>query len=382
MTRLDTELIGLQIVAADDASVVGEVDGLLIDDLALKVAGFLVGLGLFEASVLPFGSVRAVGNDAIIVASATSLIPIKEHAALETLARKEITVSDAKAITAAGRSVGTIGDFYVDTESGEIVGLEFVASDQSVYPRGTAIIPASTIHRLGRDIVVLENDYDTHLLRDAGSLDRLGRTRTEVATPVFEPGGGGDSGPVAASEESGGTETLETRDKEVEFEQAWRTIAAGPPATPTEVSAELEETVTEEPAPEAGPAAIDADEAADERREPARAEAETSEPEAAAPERAPIQSEFDLAEDAVTPEVEAAPESEPVTEREPAPTGPGEDDAVTSQQKHFLIGKRVLRRIDGPTGEVIAQEGDLVTFEMIQKAKSSDQLLILSLNVE
>ncbi|MCZ7663530.1 MAG: hypothetical protein M5U22_11665 [Thermoleophilia bacterium] len=55
---------------------------------------------------------------------------------------------------------------------------------------------------------------------------------------------------------------------------------------------------------------------------------------------------------------------------------------MTSQQKHFLIGKRVLRRIEGPTGEVIAQEGDLVTFEMIQKAKSSDQLLILSLNVE
>jgi len=71
---------------------------------------------------------------------------------------------------------------------------------------------------------------------------------------------------------------------------------------------------------------------------------------------------------------------------EPAATAPAApepaEDAFTSQQKHFLIGKRVLRRIETPGGEVIAEEGESVTFDMIQKAKSSDQLLILSLNVE
>jgi uncharacterized protein YrrD len=70
MVRVDTELLGLQIVALDDASVVGEVDGLIIDDRAMKVAGFLVDLGLFEASVLPFDKASAVGADAIIVTSA------------------------------------------------------------------------------------------------------------------------------------------------------------------------------------------------------------------------------------------------------------------------------------------------------------------------
>jgi hypothetical protein len=42
----------------------------------------------------------------------------------------------------------------------------------------------------------------------------------------------------------------------------------------------------------------------------------------------------------------------------------------------------VLRRIEGVGSEVIAEEGDIVTHEMIQRARSSDQLLILSLNVE
>ena len=69
---------------------------------------------------------------------------------------------------------------------------------------------------------------------------------------------------------------------------------------------------------------------------------------------------------------------------------PSEDPAVsvaapvkeTGGAQHFLIGKGVVRRIEDVAGEIIAEEGDVVTSEMIQKAKNSDQLLILSLNVE
>lgn len=64
------------------------------------------------------------------------------------------------------------------------------------------------------------------------------------------------------------------------------------------------------------------------------------------------------------------------------PAAPTQDSDLGSQPRHFLIGKRVLRRIEGVDGEVIAEEGDLVSYEMIQRARNSDQLLILSLNVE
>ena len=57
-------------------------------------------------------------------------------------------------------------------------------------------------------------------------------------------------------------------------------------------------------------------------------------------------------------------------------------EELAAEQKHFLIGKRVLRRIESPSGELIATEGALVDYEMIQRAKASDMLLILSLNVE
>ena len=388
MTRLDTDLIGLQIVAMDDASVVGEVDGLVIDDIAVKVAGFLVDLGLYEASVLPFGSVRAIGNDAIIVPSGSALIPISEDTALEALACKEISVSDAKAITKSGKTVGTIGDFYVDTDNGEIVGLEFIAADRSVYPKETAVLPASTVHRLGRDLVVLNDDYAQHLLKDASSLDRLDRTRTSTPTAAAEltPVPAAEPTPAAAAESSPVAPLASPAAESGSLEETAGTAIAE--AAPETMGVAAEETaepfsagVTEAPAEEAAPV--------EESESPV---AEVAEPVAAsetatvhAPE--PAQAELDFADDTVTQEVvaPAVDGGAPAAAEPPAPAAPAagaEEDTFTTQQKHFLIGKRVLRRIEGPNGELIAEEGDLVTFEMIQKAKSSDQLLILSLNVE
>lgn len=325
MARVDTELLGLQIVALDDASVIGEVDGLIIDDKAMKVAGFLVDLGLFEASVLPFGSASAVGADAIIVPSADTLAPITADADLDTLATKDITISDARVITRSGKTVGSIGDFFVDTDSGDVVGMEFIADDQSIYPKDVAVLPSAAVLRLGRDIVVVSDDYLQKLQRDAGSLDRLGREDTP-ATP--------------------GTTTPPE------------------PAPEPESAPEPEPLFEFEPLPE--PESASEPESAQEADEPATAE---------------------MGEAAVVAETIPAVGTEPTAAIEEevvgvAPPSPPLESDLGSQPRHFLIGKRVLRRIEGVDGEVIAEEGDIVTHEMIQRARTSDQLLILSLNVE
>lgn len=327
MARVDTELLGLQIVALDDASVVGEVDGLIIDDRAMKVAGFLVDLGLFEASVLPFGSASAVGADAIIVPGADALTSITADPALDTLAMKDITISDARVITRAGKTVGSIGDFFVDTDSGDVVGMEFIADDQSIYPKDVAVLPSAAVLRLGRDIIVVSDDYLQRLQRDAGSLDRL----THDDTPA---------------------------------------TIANPPAA--DAPSELESPPKPESPHEADtPATIEVDEPAIVAEPEPAAVAEPAPVIVAEPEPATA------TEPAIA--VEAADEDEVTADPPAAPT---QESDLGAQPRHFLIGKRVLRRIEGVDGEVIAEEGDLVTYEMIQRARNSDQLLILSLNVE
>ncbi len=395
MARIDTDLLGLQIVALDTATVVGEVDGLLIDDATVKVAGFLVDLGLYEASVLPYSSAHAVGLDAVVVESGSKIAAISADPALAALAEKDITITDAKAITREGRTVGTIGDYFIDTETGDVVGMEFIAADQTVYPRETAVIPASSVYRLGRDIIVLEADYAQHLQKDEGSLERVAKpvepikAEAPAAAPVVVAA---PVQPVAVVEpepeppvvsEPAPVEEPPAPEPAQELEEAFEAITTPEEAPAVEAAQEAEEVVEaiEEPPVElvAELKEIEPEVEVAEEITPLAAVTPAYADDTLTSEPAPDLSEPQTAvEEAV---VEEAPVAEAPVEEAPATEAPAED-AFTSQQKHFLIGKRVLRRIETPSGELIADMGELVTFEIIQKAKGSDQLLILSLNVE
>jgi uncharacterized protein YrrD len=368
MARVDTELLGLQIVALDNASVVGEVDGLIIDDKSMRVAGFLVDLGLFEASVLAFGSASAVGADAIIISGADSLAPITANAELDTLATRDITISDARVITRSGKSVGSIGDFFVDTDSGDVVGMEFIADDQSIYPKDVAVLPSAAVLRLGRDIVVVSDDYLQRLQRDAGSLDRLTRDDTH-ATITTSP----EPESPSAAEPSPEPESPSAAEPSPERESPSAAEPSPEPESPSaaEPSPEPESPSAAEPSPEP-----ESSQAAD---TPATVGLDDRPSITEVDEPAVVAEPVPMIETGPTAAVETAVK-EAVTADAPASPEPESD--LGSQPRHFLIGKRVLRRIEGVDSEVIAEEGDIVTHEMIQRARSSDQLLILSLNVE
>ena len=329
MARLDTDLIGLPIVSMEDASVVAEVDGLVIDDSTLTVAGFLTDVGLYEASVLPFAHTRAVGDDAVIVRSADVLVRLSANPALAALAEKGIDISGARVVTLSGKEVGSAGGFFVD-DRGRVVGIEFISEDLSPQPRDAAVVPISTVHRVGPDLVVLKQDYAEHLLKDGSSLDRLA-ARAIQARPAVKA-------PALAKPE--------------------RVTPAEPPATA--------------PVP----------------AKPPRGRATSKKPALALVETPPPAAEPPAAAETILPPAEPPAPAAAVATAETAK--PSEDPAgsvaapakETGGAQHFLIGKRVVRRIEDVAGEIIAEEGDVVTSEMIQKAKNSDQLLILSLNVE
>ena len=56
--------------------------------------------------------------------------------------------------------------------------------------------------------------------------------------------------------------------------------------------------------------------------------------------------------------------------------------AADRPSPHYLLGRRVVRRIEGPLGVIVADAGDIVTEETIRRAEGSEALLILSLSVE
>ncbi|PKM47211.1 MAG: photosystem reaction center subunit H [Firmicutes bacterium HGW-Firmicutes-8] len=52
------------------------------------------------------------------------------------------------------------------------------------------------------------------------------------------------------------------------------------------------------------------------------------------------------------------------------------------RQRKFLIGRKVSKRIETESGEVIAEEGELITEELLDKAKEAGKFMELSMNTK
>ncbi|NLE74479.1 MAG: hypothetical protein GX604_07625 [Actinobacteria bacterium] len=288
-TILDSDMIGLQIVARDEAAIVGQVDALIVDEQQLVLAGFLVNLGLYDPLVLPREKASVVGPDALLVDSAADISPLSANSPLEELASRRGMVAESRAVTISGRSVGRISHLYIDADDGSILGLQFVPT---VVPAGrpnSLLLPLSCVVKIGKGLAVVTDDY-------ASCLSTVPTTHQEhSAAPPSPPG-----------------VTL--------------TVVETTPA------AEMPTQIAEIPDTDAGPTE---------------------------------------ARESILPE-----ESQPVLESTEAHT-PAE-----GASQHFLLGKHLMRRLELPSGEVLAEAGDMVTAELIRQVKEHNLLLVLSLNVE
>lgn len=157
MGRKDKDFLGLEVVSLEDASVVGEVEGLIIDDKVNGVVGLLIDLGIYEAKVLAYSDVLSVGDDSVIIRSSTAVKRISEHTELEAVVARGVHVSDSLALSERGDIVGTTGDYFVDPPTGELRAIELIVEEDSgerVYT-----VPMSAVVRVGADLVLFAADF-------------------------------------------------------------------------------------------------------------------------------------------------------------------------------------------------------------------------------
>ncbi len=113
---------GLPILSLSDGKKVGQAKDVILDLASGRVAGFRAKSGPFTHRILRFDQVKAIGPDAITVASAASLLdPHKTHA-LVALAGKKYRRTDCQVVTESGTELGQLSwrDLRFDSVSGEV----------------------------------------------------------------------------------------------------------------------------------------------------------------------------------------------------------------------------------------------------------------------
>ena len=344
------ELLRLPIVSLETAEILGQVDEIVLDGANVRAAGFVTGMGVYEAKVLPFAAARAVGRDAVMVDGAGTLRAVAEEPELDRLIRADLSLSGATVLTETGQAVGVVGAFYLDRESGALAGFQLVPPIEiDTVPDG--LVPVRAVRRIGEALVLVDAGYEGDLRGD----------EDELATAFEE---------TAAARPKAATRPKRESKRRAKAPES----PADVPPTPADVVTAVADVGTATTQGETATVAKVASPAAEVESPLEVAPAAGGPVEEAPDEEAPVAGEASPdAGGAMARLTQAQPQAEveaPVAEDGPAP------------KRHFLIGKRVVRRIEASSGELIAGEGDTVTEEMIRRARAHDLLLVLSLNVD
>ncbi len=171
MARSDKDFLGLEVVSLEDASVVGEVDALIVDDTKNAVVGLVIDLGVYEAKALAFSDILSIGEDAVMIGASSAVRPISQHSALEALAERDVQVADTLVMTDHGDLVGVVGDYYLDSATGVIKGIEVLPEDMGDDDvAATYLVPASDLIKMSAELVMIKAGFEERAVDSEESL--------------------------------------------------------------------------------------------------------------------------------------------------------------------------------------------------------------------
>ncbi|MFC4184751.1 PRC-barrel domain-containing protein [Saccharococcus thermophilus] len=169
------QIIGLPIISISDGAQIGKVKTLVINPEKGSLDFLTVEQEDVQLSLkaIPFKKVVGIGEFAVTVENVHDVIDLSEIPIANQLVNKQIRIKNTKAMTRKGQLLGEVTEFFVDEETGEIIGVELRVGDRQ------AVLPSASILTYGKDILVVSEDAPQSLLDEARSL--ISRQEGEAA---------------------------------------------------------------------------------------------------------------------------------------------------------------------------------------------------------
>jgi sporulation protein YlmC with PRC-barrel domain len=156
--RQGKDFIGMPVFTIQEGRRVGDVTALLVRREDTSVAAIRIGGQLAPGPAVPFGNLRLVGVDAVLVDSIAALEPAIPT---EEVRHLDDTVMGRAVITSSGERIGTISGFWVDTANGRITAYR-VHPEAGLLSRLTNLlhhdtfeVPAEQVQGLGAAALIV-----------------------------------------------------------------------------------------------------------------------------------------------------------------------------------------------------------------------------------
>ena len=154
--RKITELLGLPVINLATGEQIGEVQDIVIDVLNRRMLGVLLRhAGWFSSGKgIPFAHVHGITADSLTVENAAAIVRDEAFAAQGQTLRQEDIIGK-HIVTAAGKTVGTLSDIYVDINTGRLTGCEISDSVIKDLLEGRRAISLPDLQKIGKETVIV-----------------------------------------------------------------------------------------------------------------------------------------------------------------------------------------------------------------------------------
>ncbi|GMB07459.1 PRC-barrel domain-containing protein [Thermolongibacillus altinsuensis] len=167
--KSSTQIIGLPIISIQNGSQVGKVNSLVINPEKGSVDFLVVEQEDWQISVkaIPFRKIVGIGEFAVTIEEESAIIDLNVIPIANELVNKKIAIKNAKVMTRKGELLGEAIEFFIDEETGMILGLQLHVGDRET------ILPAKQVLTYGKDIIIVREEAPSSFADDVNELNQL-----------------------------------------------------------------------------------------------------------------------------------------------------------------------------------------------------------------
>ena len=173
----------LPIISISNGEKIGKVKSLVINPEKGSIDFLTIEHEDFQTSVkaIPFKKVIGIGEYAVTVESENAVIDLNEIPIANQLVNKNIKIINTKVMTRKGELLGEVSEFYLDQDTGLILGLQMTVAESEV------VLPSDSVITFGKEIIVVKEDAASFFLNSPDELEKGEETVSSIDVEELLP---------------------------------------------------------------------------------------------------------------------------------------------------------------------------------------------------
>lgn len=182
--RKSKQFISMPVISLEEGQQIGTVRELVVNPAEKRVTALAVEQkGWFkEHKYIPYSKIRSVGDDAVTINRVSAVQRSGNLPEIINLLREKNSIPGARIVTESGTLLGVVDDYYVDLETGEIVGMEFRSGYLDAVFNGKAFLDIDHVITIGKNMIVCSGEaLEKAVKLDGGLQDKLRGVRKSTS---------------------------------------------------------------------------------------------------------------------------------------------------------------------------------------------------------